>query len=81
MNFGFEVRKSSYRCPWHNWRFEDKELAKFRHVYTADLAEHDRIEVAYCCDQAYLDRIGVSAESVLRHNPQRAHHGRLPASA
>lgn len=34
VNFGFGVRKSSYRCPWHNWRFEDRELGEFRHIYT-----------------------------------------------
>lgn len=42
VNFGFEVKNSTYRCPWHNWRFEDKALAEFRHVYTAgeDVKRH-----------------------------------------
>ena len=35
VNFGFAVKNSTYRCPWHNWQFEDKALAGFRHVYTA----------------------------------------------
>lgn len=69
VNFGFEVERSTYRCPWHNWRYEAKELAKFKHIYTADLAKHDRIEVAYCCDERYLERVRLSAESVMRHNP------------
>ena len=69
VNFGYDVAKSSYRCPWHNWRFEAKELAKFKHIYTADLADHDRIEIAYCADERYMDRVQMSAESVLRHNP------------
>lgn len=34
VNFGFDVKESSYRCPWHNWEFEDKELEKFEHFYT-----------------------------------------------
>ena len=28
VNFGYKVSKSSYRCPYHNWKFEDKELQK-----------------------------------------------------
>ena len=72
VNFGYEVGRSSYRCPWHNWRFEDKQLGAHRHIYTADMADHDRMEVVYCGDANYLDRISMSAESVLRHNP-RAH--------
>lgn len=39
VNFGFEVTKSSYRCPWHNWDFEAKELYKFPHFYTAEVDE------------------------------------------
>ena len=35
VNFGFSVKESTYRCPWHNWPFEDKALANFRHVYTS----------------------------------------------
>jgi len=35
VNFGFGVKESTYRCPWHNWKFEDKALANFRHVYTS----------------------------------------------
>lgn len=34
VNFGFAVKKSTYRCPWHNWKFEDGALAGFRHIYT-----------------------------------------------
>lgn len=37
VNFGFEVAKSSYRCPWHNWEFEARELSKFPHFYTAEV--------------------------------------------
>lgn len=39
VNFGFEVKKSTYRCPWHNWEFEAKELEKYTHFYTAEVAE------------------------------------------
>lgn len=39
VNFGFKVAKSSYRCPWHNWRFEDGALEKFKHVYTVETTE------------------------------------------
>lgn len=33
VNFGFEVQCSTYRCPWHNWQFEDKRLSTFKHLY------------------------------------------------
>ena len=36
VNFGFEVKNSTYRCPWHNWKFEAEELKKFEHIYTAE---------------------------------------------
>lgn len=32
VNFGMEVKNSTYRCPWHNWIFEDKKLQKFQHI-------------------------------------------------
>ena len=35
VNFGYKVSKSSYRCPYHNWLFENKELQKYKHIYTA----------------------------------------------
>lgn len=37
VNFGYKVEKSSYRCPWHNWQFEAKELEKYKHFYTAEV--------------------------------------------
>ena len=37
VNFGYSVAKSTYRCPWHNWVFEAKDLARFRHVFTAEV--------------------------------------------
>ena len=38
VNFGYRVEKSSYRCPWHNWKFEAKELDKLTHFYTAEVS-------------------------------------------
>ena len=38
VNFGYKVEKSSYRCPWHNWKFEAKELEKYTHFYTAEVS-------------------------------------------
>jgi hypothetical protein len=38
VNFGYKVEKSSYRCPWHNWTFEAKELDKLTHFYTAEVS-------------------------------------------
>ena len=32
VNFGYEVQKSTYRCPWHNWKFEDAKLQQFNHI-------------------------------------------------
>jgi hypothetical protein len=29
VNFGLDVPNSTYRCPWHNWEFEDKALKKY----------------------------------------------------
>lgn len=37
VNFGYKVAKSSYRCPWHNWEYEAKELERFTHFYTAEV--------------------------------------------
>lgn len=37
VNFGYRVEKSSYRCPWHNWKFEAGELEKYPHIYTAEV--------------------------------------------
>lgn len=37
VNFGYKVEKSSYRCPWHNWQFEAEQLARFPHIYTAEV--------------------------------------------
>lgn len=69
VNFGNGVRKSTYRCPWHNWRFEAKALREYQHMFTADPAEYDRIEVVYCCEADDIETMMMSAESVKRHNP------------
>lgn len=34
VNFGFEVKHSTYRCPWHNWRYEADRLQTYQHIYT-----------------------------------------------
>lgn len=47
VNFGYAVAKSTYRCPWHNWAFEARELAKFRHVFTADVRSDSDLIVQY----------------------------------
>lgn len=39
VNFGYSVSNSTYRCPYHNWRFEDNVLRQFRHVFTADTVQ------------------------------------------
>lgn len=39
VNFGYEVKNSSYRCPWHNWEFEAKQLEKYQHFYTSDVIQ------------------------------------------
>ena len=36
VNFGYEVNKSTYRCPWHNWKFEAEQLKTFEHLYLED---------------------------------------------
>ena len=33
VNFGYEVQKSTYRCPWHNWKFEAEQLKTYNHIY------------------------------------------------
>ena len=34
VNFGNDVKNSSYRYPGHNWEWENKELSRFEHIYT-----------------------------------------------
>lgn len=36
VNFGYEVKNSTPRCLWHNWKFEAKDLKKYKHIFTAD---------------------------------------------
>lgn len=69
VNFGYEVKNSTYRCPWHNWKFENEELSKYKHIYTAPTMEHPKIEIVYGSDQNYLDRVNMSATTVLKNNP------------
>ncbi len=67
VNFGFRIKHSTFRCGWHNWRFEAGELAQFEHVYTAEV--NDPVEVVYCSDAKYLPQVEMSAASVLKFNP------------
>lgn len=69
VNFGYAVQKSTYRCPWHNWKYENKELSKFAHMYTTKLEDHSVIEVVYGGNADLLDKIHISAETVLSNNP------------
>lgn len=43
VNFGYEVKNSTYRCPWHNWRYENEDLSTFKHIYTNVSQEHSQI--------------------------------------
>ena len=47
VNFGYKVSKSSYRCPYHNWKFEDKELQKYKHIYTAKTISENKQKSIY----------------------------------
>ncbi|MBE6371246.1 MAG: hypothetical protein E7055_04145 [Lentisphaerae bacterium] len=67
VNFGYEVKNSTYRCPWHNWKFEAEQLKSFEHIYTAETRKH--MEIVYCTDQTYLEQVRMSAATVLKHNP------------
>lgn len=69
VNFGYDLKKSTYRCPWHNWKYENEQLAYFAHMYTAQVAEKPVIEVVYGCDENYLDKVHMSAKTVLANNP------------
>ena len=69
VNFGYEVKNSTYRCPWHNWLFEANELRKYNHIFTAEVEKHTQLEIVYCSDQNYLDKVNMSAKTVLKHNP------------
>lgn len=33
VNFGYDVQNSTYRCPWHNWKFEAEDLKSFKHIF------------------------------------------------
>ena len=46
VNFGYSVAKSTYRCPWHNWRFEAHDLASFRHVFTTTVRDDGEAQEA-----------------------------------
>jgi hypothetical protein len=41
VNFGFEVKNSTYRCPWHNWQFEAERLKNFTHIYTTEVQDNE----------------------------------------
>lgn len=69
VNFGYEVCKSTGRSMNHNWIFENRELSKYKHIYTAPTIEKNRLEIVYCCDAKYLEQFNMSARSVLKHNP------------
>lgn len=47
VNFGYDVSKSSYRCPWHNWQFEANQLSKYKHIFTAKCADRTGIIKLY----------------------------------
>ena len=47
VNFGYKVSKSSYRCPYHNWKFEDKELQKYNHIYTAKIITESKVPTLF----------------------------------
>lgn len=42
VNFGYEVNKSTYRCPWHNWEFEAEQLKAFEHLYLEEGKSDDK---------------------------------------
>lgn len=44
VNFGYNVSKSTYRCPWHNWEFEAEQLKAFEHIYTAETVEPEEVK-------------------------------------
>ena len=69
VNFGYEVEKSTFRSSNHNWIFENRELSKYKHIYTAPTINRSELEVVYCCDTNYLEQFRMSARSVLKHNP------------
>ena len=37
VNFGYNVQNSTYRCPWHNWKFEDEQLKTYNHIYLEEI--------------------------------------------
>ena len=39
VNFGYEVKNSTFRCPWHNWKFEAEALKGFEHVNLEEKTE------------------------------------------
>ena len=42
VNFGYEVKKSTYRCPWHNWEFEAEALKGFEHLFLEEGKNDDK---------------------------------------
>ena len=39
VNFGYEVQKSTYRCPWHNWKFEAEDLKNLPHLFLEEMTK------------------------------------------
>lgn len=70
VNFGFAVQKSSYRDIVHNWVFQDKVLQKYKHIYTAKTWKQEEMNIVYCCDQTYIDKLKMSIDTVLKYNPE-----------
>lgn len=74
VNFGYAVAKSTYRCPWHNWAFEARELAKFRHVFTADVRSDSDIIVPYETNQLTPDERRVEEAFTLAGSDRMTAH-------
>ena len=69
VNFGYEVMNSTYRTSYHNWKYEDSVLAGYPHIYTGGRTVHESMNVAYCVDRESVQRAEMSADTVLRNNP------------
>ena len=61
VNFGMDVQGSTRRSSDHNWQFEDRQLRRFRHIFTAD-AKTFRKRKIYIIPRPWLgDQIAASA--------------------
>lgn len=64
VNFGYEVKDSTYRCGWHNWRHEAEKMKEFPHIFTAPKSRQEEGKpprILYEINNHFGDRVLTTA--------------------